>query len=167
MITVPATVSSPPTNTSSELPAANALTSTDFLQILVAEFQNQDPTTPVDPTQFASQLVEFSNLGQLQSIDSAVTQSPSADLQSASSLIGREVVAAGNAVGVKSGKATSIVFAPAVTDNYTAMVYNASGGEVDSVSLGSLQAGSLQTFSWQPPSSTPDGAYSVNIVNSQ
>jgi len=166
MITVPSTASSPPTNTSSELPATNALTSSDFLQILVAEFQNQDPTTPVDPTQFASQLVEFSNLGQLQNIDTAVQQTPSTTLQNASSLIGREVVAAGNSVGVKGGKATSIVYAPATTDTYAALVSDANGNQVDAVSLGQLPAGSMQTFSWQPPSSTADGSYSVNIVNS-
>ena len=45
------------------------LTASDFLQILVAEFQNQDPTSPTDPTQYASQMVQFSNLGQLQSIN--------------------------------------------------------------------------------------------------
>lgn len=166
MIGIPATASSPPTNPSTELPATNALTSTDFLQILVAEFQNQDPTTPVDPTQFASQLVEFSNLGQLESIDTAVQKSPSTDLQTASSLIGREVVAAGNSVGIKSGKATSIVYAPATADSYQALVYDARGNQVDNVSLGDLQAGSLQTFTWQPSSSTSDGAYTVNIVNS-
>jgi len=172
MIGIPATTSSPSTpssstNTSSDLPATNALTSTDFLQILVAEFQNQDPTTPVDPTQFASQLVEFSNLGQLESIDTAVTQSPSTVLQSASSLIGREVVAAGSSVGVKSSKATSIVYAPATTDSYQALVYDSGGNQVDDVSLGQLQAGSVQTFTWQPSSSISDGAYTVNIVNSQ
>ena len=166
MIAIPATASSPPTSTSAELPTTNALTSTDFLQILVAEFQNQDPTTPVDPTQFASQLVEFSNLGQLESIDSAVTQSPSANLQSASSLIGREVVAAGSSVGVKSGKATSIVYAPATTDGYQALVYDSGGNQVDNVSLGELPGGSIQTFTWQPSSSVSDGPYTVNIVNS-
>jgi len=166
MITVPATASSPATNTSADLSATDALTSTDFLQILVAEFQNQDPTTPVDPTQFASQLVEFSNLGQLESIDSAVQQSPATDLQSASSLIGREVVAAGNSVGVTNGNATSIVYAPSTSDSYTALVSDSNGNQVDSVSLGNLQAGSLQTFTWQPSSSIPNGTYTVNIVNS-
>ncbi|HTY53853.1 MAG TPA: flagellar hook capping FlgD N-terminal domain-containing protein [Candidatus Binataceae bacterium] len=166
MITTPATAASPPTDTSSELPAASTLTSSDFMQILVAEFQNQDPTTPVDPTEFASQLVDFSNLGQLQNIDAAVQQTPQTTLQSASSLIGREVVAAGNSVGVKSGAATSIVYSPTTSDSYTALVSDANGNQVANVSLGDLQAGSLQTFTWTPPSSTPDGTYTVNIINS-
>jgi flagellar basal-body rod modification protein FlgD len=166
MSVIPAATSSPPTTTNAGL-TKNLLTSTDFLQILVAEFQNQDPTTPVDPTQFASQLVEFSNLGQLESIDTAVQQTPSNELQTASSLIGREVVAAGSSVGVKGGKATSIVYAPATSDSYQALVYDSGGNQVDDVSLGQLQAGSVQTFTWQPSSSISDGAYAVNIVNSQ
>jgi len=138
------------------------------LQILVAEFQNQDPTTPTDPTQFASQLVQFANLGQLQSIDNAVTQAPSSGLmQAASAFIGREVVTPGNAIGVLNGKATSISFAPAATDSYTAEVFNSSGVQVDTVALGSQSAGTVDTFTWSPPSGNPDGAYSVAIVNSQ
>ncbi len=170
MSTIPAATSSSTSSSTSGTTntdlTANLLTSTDFLQILVAEFQNQDPTTPVDPTQFASQLVEFSYLGELESINTAVTQPPATLLQDASSMIGREVVAAGSSIGVQSGKATSIVYAPSTTDTYQALVYDSNGNQVDDVSLGSLQAGSVQTFTWQPSSSNPDGAYTVAIVNS-
>ena len=36
-----------------------------FLQLLVAQIQNQDPLNPLDPTAFVSQLAEFSSLEQL------------------------------------------------------------------------------------------------------
>lgn len=152
---------------SSDMAPPPALTSQDFMQILVAEFQNQDPTTPVDPTQFASQLVEFSNLGQLQSINQAVTPTGAESLQSAAAYIGRQVVAVGNGIGVKGGKATSIVYAPLTTDTYTATVSDSKGNPVDQVSLGQLQGGALQTFTWDPSSSMNDGAYSVQIVDSK
>jgi flagellar basal-body rod modification protein FlgD len=167
--TLPATpTASSSADTSSTAAAASSLlTSTDFLQILVAEFQDQDPTAPTDPTEFASQLVQFANLGQLQNIDSAVTQPPSSGLmQAASAYIGREVLAPGNQLGLLNGQATSISFTPTVTDSYTAQVLNASGAQVDSVALGTQTAGSLDTFTWNPPSGTPDGVYTVNIVNS-
>lgn len=36
-----------------------------FLQLLVAQLQNQDPTAPQDGTQFVAQLAQFSSLEQL------------------------------------------------------------------------------------------------------
>src|ERR1700761_4909773 len=37
----------------------------EFLQLLTAQLQNQDPTSPTDPTQFVSQLAQFSTVEQL------------------------------------------------------------------------------------------------------
>jgi flagellar basal-body rod modification protein FlgD len=162
------TTNNPAAGSASASLQAPPLSAQDFLQILVAEFQNQDPTSPSDPTQYATQMVEFSNLGQLQSIDRAVTQTPNQDLMQASSAyVGREAVAPGGHIGVKGGKATSIAYAPVATDSYTAEIFSASGQQVDSVSLGTLQAGSLQTFDWKPASSVGDGTYSARIVNSK
>jgi flagellar basal-body rod modification protein FlgD len=168
-ITDSTTSAAAPTNTNPAVAIPNTLTANDFLRILVAEFQNQDPTSPTDPTQYASQMVEFSNLGQLQNIDQTLkgNQNPQNNLmQAASAYIGRQIVAAGNTVGVENGKATSIAYAPTSADTYTANVYDSSGKQVDSVSLGQLSGGSLQTFNWNPSSSVPPGLYTVKIVNS-
>ena len=35
-----------------------------FLQLMVAELKNQDPTSPTDPTQYMSQLASFSSVEQ-------------------------------------------------------------------------------------------------------
>lgn len=164
------TAAAAPTNTDSAVGAAPALNASDFLQILVAEFQNQDPTSPTDPTQYASQMVQFSNLGQLQSINSDLqsNQNPQSTLmQAASAYIGREVVAPGSTVGVQNDKATTISYAPTSNDAYTALVYNSSGVQVNQVALGDLTSGGLQSFNWKPPSSTADGQYQVKIVNSK
>ena len=41
-----------------------------FLQLLVAQIQNQDPTNPEDSTQFLTQLAQFSQVEQLVGIHS-------------------------------------------------------------------------------------------------
>ena len=52
-----------------------------FLQLLVAQIQNQDPTSPQDPSQFVAQLAQFSQLEQVIAIrqdTDAMTASASA-----------------------------------------------------------------------------------------
>jgi len=46
-------------------PQANDSTMNQFLQLLTTQLQNQDPTQPTDPTQFVSQLAQFSSVEQL------------------------------------------------------------------------------------------------------
>jgi flagellar basal-body rod modification protein FlgD len=43
-----------------------------FLQLLVAQLQNQDPMNPADSTQFVSQLAQFSQLEQVMGIRSDI-----------------------------------------------------------------------------------------------
>lgn len=46
-------------------PAANNMSNTAaFLQLLVAQLKNQDPTHPMDPTTFVTQLAEFNDVEQ-------------------------------------------------------------------------------------------------------
>ena len=61
----PSTQSSPATD-----PLANEST---FLTLLVSQLQNQDPLSPVDSTQFVSQLTSYSQLEQLIGIHSNTT----------------------------------------------------------------------------------------------
>ena len=49
-----------------------------FLQLLVAQIKNQDPTNPTDSVQFLSQLAQFSQLEQLIGIRQELQQSGSA-----------------------------------------------------------------------------------------
>jgi flagellar basal-body rod modification protein FlgD len=74
----PSTTSTSSTATNAALdPLANEQT---FLQLLVAQLQNQDPTQPQDGTQFVAQLAQFASLEQevemrtdLDSINSTLT----------------------------------------------------------------------------------------------
>ncbi len=55
--------------------SSDALTSEQtFLQLLVAQIKNQDPTTPTDPVQFVTQLTQYSELEQLIGINQGVTK---------------------------------------------------------------------------------------------
>ena len=90
--------SSSTSSTSASNSAAAASATVDynsFLKLLVAELQNQDPTSPADPTQYMSQLASFSAVGQTvqtnQKLDTMLTQSA---LQQAENAIGHTVTSA-------------------------------------------------------------------------
>jgi flagellar basal-body rod modification protein FlgD len=50
------------------------VTSADFMKLLIAQLQNQDPTSPVDNQAFVSQLATFNSLEQLVSINNNVAK---------------------------------------------------------------------------------------------
>lgn len=53
------------------------LNGNDFMTLLVAQLKNQDPTSPMDPTQFVTQLVQFNSLEQLININQDLTPTTS------------------------------------------------------------------------------------------
>lgn len=91
--------------TSSSSSAAAAAPTVDynqFLQLLVAELQHQDPTSPTDPTQYMSQLASFSTVEQQVQTNATLDALLSAQ---ASNIIGKLVTSAD---GTMSGIAKSV-----------------------------------------------------------
>jgi flagellar basal-body rod modification protein FlgD len=63
-----------------------------FLKLLVAQMQNQDPTSPQDSGQMMSQLASFSQVSQLQQLTASTTAlTLGQDFSSAVALIGKNV----------------------------------------------------------------------------
>lgn len=63
-----------------------------FLRLLVAEMKNQDPTNPMDSTQYVAQLAAFSQVEQSVQINSKLDQLlQSSTLAQADSIIGRQI----------------------------------------------------------------------------
>ena len=54
----------PPSAVAAALGSNSAPTESMFLQLLVAQLKNQDPSTPSDPSQFVGELAQFSQLEQ-------------------------------------------------------------------------------------------------------
>ncbi|MBV8731956.1 MAG: flagellar biosynthesis protein FlgD [Acidobacteriia bacterium] len=58
----PASSAAAPSNSSSSTSSSAKVNEDTFMQLLVAELQNQDPSNPADGTQFVTQLAEFQQL---------------------------------------------------------------------------------------------------------
>jgi len=86
----------------------------DFLNLLVAQLQAQDPLNPMDSTDFTAQLAQFSSLEQLQNMNESMEylllyQSSMNNAQ-AVSFIGKEIRAIGNQTQVNEGVVDPIHF---------------------------------------------------------
>lgn len=66
-----------------------------FLQILITQLQNQDPTSPMDDKEFISQMAQFSSLEQMQNMTKAMgnllTSQQQTQLMAYTNFIGKEV----------------------------------------------------------------------------
>ena len=113
MTTIPVTATSSTTpaaaSTSSATAAGATVNYNEFLQLMVAELKNQDPTQPTDPTQFMSQLASFSQVEQQIKTNTKLdTMLTAQALSQADATIGRKVTSAdGATTGVISSVAIS------------------------------------------------------------
>ena len=112
-MTVPAT--SPVATTAASTSAASSASATaatqslnynDFLSLLMAEMQNQDPTQPMDPSQMVSQLATVSEVGQaVQTNTNLASLLTATSLTQAEQLVGQTIASSD---GSTSGQVASV-----------------------------------------------------------
>lgn len=92
--------------TASATPTAQTVDYQSFLKLLVAEMKNQDPTSPMESTDYVAQLATFSQVEQSVQVNSKLEQLlQSSQLSQASSIIGRTVTSAD---GTITGKVSEV-----------------------------------------------------------
>ncbi|WP_233851714.1 flagellar hook assembly protein FlgD [Paraburkholderia sp. HD33-4] len=143
-----------------------------FLQLLVAQMKNQDPTNPMDSSQMTSQLAQISTvqgISQLNtSLSSLSTQLSAGQQSQAALLIGSTVLATGNSITVASGKANEfgVTLANSVSD-LQVVVKNSAGTIVNTIDLGKQSAGTIPV-GWTPTDTAgntlPDGTYTITAT---
>lgn len=143
----------------------------DFLQILVAQLQAQDPLAPMEGQEFASQLAQFSSLEQLTNVNDNLEASQAFDVamsnNSAIALIGKNVDAPGNAVDLKSGEVETLSFSlDGDAADVSIDIFNSTGAIVSTIDLGAQTKG-LREYVWNGTDSSgallPAGNYTFNV----
>jgi len=99
--TIPVGANAPTTSTSK-----TAVDYQSFLKLLIAEMKNQDPTKPMDSTQYVAQLATFSQVEQSVQTNTKLDQIMSSSaLSQADAIIGRNITSAD---GKTSGTVASV-----------------------------------------------------------
>lgn len=157
-----ATSAASSSSSTSSTAASMGLTSSDFLNLLVSELQNQDPLNATSTTDFINQLTSYANFNEQQSINSSMTSlagsfSSLVTLNSVN-YIGHTVEAKTNTAELTDGSATFGYSLSSAASNVAITVSDSSGNVVWSGS-GTGNAGS-NSFSWN--GQTTDGTQLSN-----
>jgi len=141
----------------------------EFMRLLVAQLNNQDPTKPMDNFEFLSQIAQFSTVSGIQDMQTSLTglgeSMVSTRAIQASSLVGRDVISASNqALYVPGEDIGGVVAMPVAASGVQIQVSDSAGQLVKVLDIGSVGAG-IHKFSWDglldDGASIPQGSYQV------
>ncbi|MGB8274852.1 MAG: flagellar hook capping FlgD N-terminal domain-containing protein [Alphaproteobacteria bacterium] len=174
MAVVTATSVSPTTTASptKEQSASSKLTANfdSFLKLLTTQLSNQDPLSPLDPTQFTTQLAQFSAVEQAINTNTKLAQlisdQQSGQVASSVSYLGKVIEAQGDTATLDSGHAEWSYTLAADANTVNVQILNAQGQIVRTVA-GPTQQGSHAVV-WDgrddAGNTLPDGSYRMVVT---
>lgn len=146
----------------------------EFLELLVAQLNNQNPLEPQGNGEFIAQLAQFSTVEGVEKLNSTVgdimTSFHSSQALQASSLVGRKVVLPSEEAMVDTAETfKGSVLVPQSSSNVYISIYDSEGSLVSRVNLGAQEAGN-QSFMWDGKGSDgetlPPGKYKFKAEGS-
>lgn len=152
----------------------NALTAlsgnfTDFLNMLMTQLQNQDPTSPMDTNQFTSELVEFSGVEQQINTNASLTQliqlTQGGEVMQGSQIDGKQISVTSTQIPLQNGTG-SVTFTAPTAEPVAIAISNSAGQQVLDTSL-TATAGQ-NTWTWNGTNNNgnqvADGAYNISVI---
>jgi flagellar basal-body rod modification protein FlgD len=151
--------------------AATGLTSSDFLNLLVGELQNQDPLDPTNSTDFINQLTSYANFDQQQTLNTNLnalaTSFNSLLTLNASNYIGKTVEAKADTGTLQNGTVSFGYSLNSAATSVTLTVTDSSGNTVWTGS-GTGNSGN-NSFTWDGKATdgtqlSDGGQYSLSVT---
>lgn len=130
----------------------NDLGKNEFLELLVAQLNNQNPLEPQENGEFIGQLAQFSTVEGVEKLNSSMetilSGYKSSQALQASSLVGRKVIVPSDKAVVDTSETfkASLVL-PDSSSNVAVNIYDGAGTVVNRLNLGQQQAGNV-SFLW-------------------
>ncbi len=143
----------------------------DFLTLLTSQLQHQDPLSPMDSTQFTSQLVQFTGVEQgilqNQNLQQLITLQGNTQLANATSYIGTQINDSGNQVQLTNSSGTiNLNNTDASTSKVEITITDSSGTVIKTASFDNPPTGA-STYTWDGRNNTgsvvSDGTYNVKV----
>lgn len=147
-----------------------------FMRLMIAQLQNQDPSSPADTTDFMQQIATMSQVESINQLNVSVNEMSKSMLSSqaalqASSMVGQSVFIPGDSVEVGTSAspfARGSFNLPASASEVQIKIYNSTGSLVDNMQLGAVEQGEHE-FAWQMPfdddgnPTMPPGDYTFTV----
>lgn len=123
-----------------------------FLELMVAQLNNQDPLNPQENGDFIAQLAQFSSVEGIDNLNSTVevmsTSLQSSQALQASALVGRTVhIKSDSSFLAPEGQVSGVIKLDSSAANLTLNISNSAGVLVDQIDLGNQAAGDIR-FAW-------------------
>ena len=161
------------TSSTSNSDALSSLTSNynQFLTLLTAQLQHQDPTSPTDTSSFTSELAQFAGVEQQIKTNTNLTQllslTQDSQVSQSSSYVGKQAVVSSSQLALQNGKGTLQIGPTTAPETVAIAVTNSAGAVVKSQTL-DVGSGTT-TWNWDGTSdsgaSLADGTYDVAVVS--
>ena len=143
----------------------------NFLKLLIAQIQNQDPMSPMDASTMTAQMSQLNMVTSMSNMNTSMTamlnQMQSVNFMNQASLIGHSPEVAGNSI-LFDGQNPVILGANAANPLSAAVatITDTSGNIINSANLGALVAG-VKNFAWDgrdaSGNSVPAGTYNISV----
>lgn len=158
----------------SESAGNTSLGQEEFLELMTAQLENQDPFKPMENADFIGQMAQFgtvSGIGDLQTEFAAFTNTMKSQmLVEASNIVGKSVLTKDDIMALPAeGEANGLVKLASNVDNVTINIENEAGELVRSIRMGGQSAGDMD-FTWDGNNDEgirlPEGNYKLNVTAS-
>lgn len=157
------------TSSSSTTSSAEQM-ATQFMTLLTTQLKNQDPTNPASSTEMVSEMAQISTVQGIANLNTNLTtlmsSLQSTDYINSSGLVNQAVLVDGSKLALSSSEAAGGIYLNSSADSVVVTIKDSSGNVVNTVDLGSLDAG-VNTFTWDGKNlagtTVADGTYTVSV----
>ncbi|MBN8875526.1 MAG: flagellar biosynthesis protein FlgD [Rhodospirillales bacterium] len=140
----------------------------DFLNLLMTQLKNQDPTSPMDANEFTSELVQFSSVEQQINTNTSLTRlielTQAGEVMQSTAMVGKQVEVQATDLVLQAGNATIAFTAPAAQPALISIATDAGTKLMDTVTPATKGS---NTWSWDGKDAKgramPDGTYKVTV----